>query len=253
MMNLRLAASGATFAAALFTASIASAQSTSYSDPTAFHALGANTQTTTWPGYPEADFTVLGPSYTDGALTFTGQTLAVFGKNYPTYMPHENVLSDNFIGPLHVDVTQPGSNLLSFELANMIGSRDFTLRLNFFNGSGDDFNAFGEGAISASEGFQFYGFALPTGMYFTSFEIESNNTPQDLANDQATFIGLYKVELGHTGSPIGGGGCRDTSVACTGGVPEPASWALMILGFGAVGATLRRRAYRQPQGPCPAG
>jgi len=26
-----------------------------------------------------------------------------------------------------------------------------------------------------------------------------------------------------------------------GGVPEPASWALMILGFGAVGASLRRR------------
>ena len=26
------------------------------------------------------------------------------------------------------------------------------------------------------------------------------------------------------------------------GVPEPASWALMILGFGGIGATLRRRA-----------
>jgi hypothetical protein len=29
--------------------------------------------------------------------------------------------------------------------------------------------------------------------------------------------------------------------AGAGGVPEPASWALMIMGFGAVGATLRRR------------
>jgi hypothetical protein len=27
----------------------------------------------------------------------------------------------------------------------------------------------------------------------------------------------------------------------TGGVPEPASWALVILGFGLAGATMRRR------------
>jgi hypothetical protein len=32
-----------------------------------------------------------------------------------------------------------------------------------------------------------------------------------------------------------------TSTAPVGGVPEPASWAMMILGFGAVGALMRRR------------
>lgn len=37
----------------------------------------------------------------------------------------------------------------------------------------------------------------------------------------------------------GGGGA-------TGGVPEPATWALMILGFGAAGAALRRRGLVQP-------
>lgn len=31
-------------------------------------------------------------------------------------------------------------------------------------------------------------------------------------------------------------------VAAAGGVPEPATWALMIVGFGAVGAAMRRRA-----------
>lgn len=31
-----------------------------------------------------------------------------------------------------------------------------------------------------------------------------------------------------------------------GGVPEPSSWALMILGFGAVGATIRRRRIARP-------
>jgi len=33
----------------------------------------------------------------------------------------------------------------------------------------------------------------------------------------------------------------DTRPAPTGGVPEPATWAMMILGFGFAGATLRRR------------
>ena len=29
----------------------------------------------------------------------------------------------------------------------------------------------------------------------------------------------------------------------TGGVPEPATWAMMLLGFGAMGAALRRRTH----------
>jgi hypothetical protein len=33
----------------------------------------------------------------------------------------------------------------------------------------------------------------------------------------------------------------DVSVTRTGGVPEPAAWALMLLGFGTAGAALRRR------------
>jgi hypothetical protein len=42
------------------------------------------------------------------------------------------------------------------------------------------------------------------------------------------------VSTGSFQSDIGGGGGA-------GGVPEPATWALMIVGFGAVGAALRRR------------
>ncbi|RYD23268.1 MAG: PEP-CTERM sorting domain-containing protein [Lysobacteraceae bacterium] len=32
-----------------------------------------------------------------------------------------------------------------------------------------------------------------------------------------------------------------SSIGVTAAVPEPASWAMMIVGFGAVGATMRRR------------
>lgn len=43
------------------------------------------------------------------------------------------------------------------------------------------------------------------------------------------------VTVGNIQANLGGGG------GGTGGVPEPASWALMILGFGGVGAVVRRR------------
>jgi hypothetical protein len=36
-------------------------------------------------------------------------------------------------------------------------------------------------------------------------------------------------------------------------VPEPAAWALMLVGFGAVGAALRRRRLAASPRNCPAG
>ncbi len=39
----------------------------------------------------------------------------------------------------------------------------------------------------------------------------------------------------------GGGGGFGGSLAFAGAIPEPATWGLMILGFGAVGAAMRRR------------
>jgi hypothetical protein len=49
----------------------------------------------------------------------------------------------------------------------------------------------------------------------------------------ATFTGTYTYDNGATGS-----GTFNIAAA---GVPEPAAWTLMIVGFGAAGATLRRR------------
>jgi hypothetical protein len=237
MTDHRLTLAAAAFGAALLSATSASALTT-YSDPAVFHALGTITQTTSWPGYPAGTNSVLGPTFVDGDLNFSGDQLEVFGKNYPGYNQPENVLVNNLIGPIGVDVTQQGSNLLSFDLGNMKGSRDFTLSLYFFNGVGDDSLILGKSTIPASEGFQFYGFALPTGSYFTGFNIASDNSAEDLAEDKATFVGISQVELGHTSI----GGCRDTSHACEGGgVPEPSAWALMIVGFGAAGAALRVR------------
>ncbi len=38
----------------------------------------------------------------------------------------------------------------------------------------------------------------------------------------------------------------DLSFTLSGGVPEPATWAMMLLGFGMIGAAQRRRMRRQP-------
>ena len=71
--------------------------------------------------------------------------------------------------------------------------------------------------------------------------VDSELTPQPwiASFDQTTTLHLHAGD----GSPIdnvGGVSLRITAV------PEPASWALMILGFGAVGAALRSRRVRRP-------
>ena len=60
----------------------------------------------------------------------------------------------------------------------------------------------------------------------------------------ATTVGAtydYTFNLANSGNPADGFRVETTGQALTGGVPEPASWALMLLGFGGLGAVLRRR------------
>jgi len=80
--------------------------------------------------------------------------------------------------------------------------------------------------------------------YFSAFDF--------LAGGNIAFLvegaGLYAVDFdlfGGTGS-FGGmdGGLTEFSVESAGGIPEPASWAMMIGGFGLAGAALRRRRVR---------
>ena len=61
-------------------------------------------------------------------------------------------------------------------------------------------------------------------------------------NAHATTAGNYNFQLSY-GECCGGPAelIVDLNGRSVGGVPEPASWALMILGFGAAGSMLRRR------------
>ncbi len=96
--------------------------------------------------------------------------------------------------------------------------------------------------------------ALPGGAALVFFDIdgvELNSFLVPLAPSQVNFtpVGYTNVSVTSTN---GIGGFRftgfaqgntivDNLVAVTAPVPEPATWAMMMIGFGAMGATLRRR------------
>ena len=73
----------------------------------------------------------------------------------------------------------------------------------------------------------------------TSFDIANNNTAFALNGNT-----LYTVNLA-TGAFTSVGNTDRTLFALTAAVPEPATWGLMILGFGVVGSALRSRNGRR--------
>jgi len=66
---------------------------------------------------------------------------------------------------------------------------------------------------------------------------------QNIKSRFVTFdiYGCNSAGFAHNGCGLGEVAFRSTALAPVGVVPEPATWAMMILGFGGVGATLRRR------------
>ena len=59
--------------------------------------------------------------------------------------------------------------------------------------------------------------------------------------------GTYQLSVSGTApGPRGNGSYAGTISFAAGAVPEPATWALMILGFGAIGFAMRRQRSRKP-------
>lgn len=111
------------------------------------------------------------------------------------------------------------------------GSGDFTDTFDFFLPTGTVLNA----AISTSS-------LTFTGISFNGVAGTVSNDPGlHVGNVGSVFVNQgHTQELIITGNGVSTSGWSGTATF-TPGVPEPAEWALMIIGFGSAGAMLRRR------------
>ena len=155
----------------------------------------------------------------DDGLTFTGGTFNLFD-------------SAGFVG-LGGTTNNLGVFSLSTASADYTGDL-FTLVVNFVTPSGTspsagNFSAVLQGNVSD----------LPGGGVYINFD----NTPEIFTFDNG---GSFKFWVNDVSLSPGGANqvMNGTINVLTRPLPEPGTWALMILGFGAIGLTMRRRGRR---------
>ena len=171
----------------------------------AFTALGSTVQNTNWDSY--TGFSFPGNNFTVGDLTFVEGGMNLIGGN-PDYGMARSLFTDNQVQGTTINIA--GSyNKFGFKLGNFFGNGGTTVAITTNINS----YTFNPATLSyANNGtLKFFGYYAVAGEYFTSVKYSGS---------EAT--GATDIQVGN--------------------VPEPASWALMIVGFGMVGATLRRRA-----------
>ena len=220
--------------AASATAAIASGNPVHYTDQGTFEALGTIDQLTNFDNYlPPAIFD-LGTHLSSGILSVdSAQNYVVTEDTGSTNT--RPLLAEHYPGlpgtpdTMTFTITQPGENLFAFKLGdlNFPGSASLVINTNagFYEIGLDD---------PLALNLAFNGILAPVGEYFTSFAIFGNNEADPTT--QAMYFNMPAVtdiEIGHT--------VDIPSTAPPGGVPEPATWGLMIFGFGLAGAVLRRR------------
>ena len=169
-----------------------------------------------------------GPAFSQDGFTITssqGATNSYVNWNLwsATHSPNANgdnpTIAENYANSFNT-LTQDSGAPFSFQsigLADVFNQGkefavDFTF--NYFGGGSSTQTVMLEHGLL---GLQYFTFDQSN---LESVVFQAVNPPQTLANVQFDFLGVNGV---------------------AGAVPEPATWALMIVGFGAVGATMRRR------------
>lgn len=143
-----------------------------------------------------------------------------------------------------VVLTPAGPDVVSGFLGfDVTGTGDFLASLTFLN-------PFANATAGGSAVFNFDGDIIT----FTSGDISGGGISTTRINDQGSSIqvdrmnlpgGLQTLNFRGTLNPAGGNGFArvggQLSLSATPAIPEPATWAMFILGFGLLGAGLRRR------------
>jgi hypothetical protein len=163
--------------------------------------------------------TLFGPSYSEAGYTITGSGF-VFpqsdGWAFSTYA-NDGSLAFNYKGPTYTLTKDGGGtfDFTSFDLGNLIGnSNGGTLRIAFDGGAATAL------AIPTNGALQTFAFNA-LGVTSVAFSFLPG---EDANNSISSYARIDNLVLGAAG------------------VPEPASWAMMIAGFGLIGGVMRRRA-----------
>lgn len=136
---------------------------------------------------------------------------------------------------------QPSDDFLYQTLTTVVGE---TYHYSFFlAGATTDQTA--PSAFLAEIGGATVGFFFNTGTFDyveTAGDFIATSTSTDIYFEAYNSLGLYLLDDVSVTGPVAGH-CT-LRVGCGGGVPEPATWALLLAGFGGVGALLRSRRGR---------
>ena len=197
----------AALAATSFVGGNASAATVTYTNQATFNAA---TSGDTLYGFTFAGEANLSPSYTNGPVTFTSNKLFSFNDAYgKPYISDENAT---------------GSSSNSFTIASTTSALGLFLG-SYYGGATYSYivnGVAGSITVPVAKSTTFLGFTSTSGPVSVAFSVAGGSG-----------FGGANIELDVPQFIAGD--------AIMGAVPEPATWAMMLLGFGGIGVAMRRR------------